>query len=227
MKAVYYRNELRLLSPDTITIAKSALSDENDTNQILYGLKRSGIDTLVKENSDISSVRKASIKTVAEAFAHVLAKPDMKIRLFGKSCALFTQNGLPTPFYSLYAAFNGLEGMIAEQQRQYLLISGEDWTSLIMYQADSEIDLNFHLQFNPSNCPSCIIKKTFGANQNIDAATKFLGFPQQFDHNIRRHLVHFASGTTELIPSSDFTNFRMNLAVEPNTLVILELQQNA
>lgn len=227
MKAVYYRNELRHLSPDTITIAKPALSDEDGTNQILFDLKRSGIDTIVKEKNDIGAVRKASAETVADAFAQVLAKPDMNIKLFGKTCALFTQNGLPAPFYSLYTAFNGLEGMIGEQQRQYLLVSSEDWTSLIMHQTDSEADLNFHLQFNPSNCPAYIIKKTFGANQNINAATKLLGSPQQFDHNVRKHLVHFTAGTTEFIPASGFTNFRLNIAVESNTLVILELPQNA
>lgn len=219
----YYGDQLMELRPASIDILASTLQEVPGYKHILSDLEELGIDVEIRAKPPM--LRNSSVSTVAEAFASIMENPKSAIRLFGNQCALFTADGLPTPYGTLYHIFSGLHGQITERREQYLIIDNSGAIQLLISQPNSDSHLNTHLHFHNLTGQAQVVEKLFTKKHSVSAALKALGNPGEIKSPLKEHIRHAVSGETGFACIDGQVDPRLDIKMEPGTLALLILTE--
>ncbi|MBP3385019.1 MAG: AraC family transcriptional regulator [Firmicutes bacterium] len=158
----------------------------------------------------------ASIKNAAEAFDFILNGQSVQVNLKGASPALMNEENYPTPFYSLYKALAPLSGYVCEYQKQYMLIANDTSVSVILFNTDTAQPLNVYLQFNQSNKPDVMIRKSIKASHNISYIKDIADL-----RNLKSYIYELVNGTVELLSTAGSSSLHIPVTVDPGEFTIL------
>lgn len=167
-------------------------------------------------STGIALYRNLSVKTAADALEYMLREHSPHIHMAGSANALLDADKMPTPFYSLFRSLSLIKGQVCEQQQQYILIKSDSSISVILFNTDMCQPLNVYLQFNHSNRPDFMIRKSIRPEHCIDHIKKIAG-----DADIRDHIFDLVSGSAELIETSDYSGLHLPVTVAPGEVTTL------
>lgn len=221
LRLASHAQTLLSLKPASIKIAESILNELPNGRQILTELRTFGIDVAIQNR--MFRPRKTPADTVTKAFGAVLENPSAPISLFNDRCALFTPEGLPSPYFSLYRLFSDIDGSIVEMRDQYLTARNQETVFMLLSQIESNFKLNAHLQFHSINGGRFIVKRIFSKQHSVDAALKALNNPQEIDARLKEHILHTASGATQFSYIKNEIEPKLDLIIEPGMFVLLEI----
>ena len=222
-RSVYYADDLARLHPDRIIIPDKVVSACDDSMQMLEIINSKGLYTeVISEDGPYANIASHASNT-ARAFACATDEPKSLIRLFDDTAGLFTMNGLPSPYHTLFTLLDDIGGDIAEKNDNYLIIKSKDHISLIIHNCDAAADLNVHVQLDPSDKPEGIIKRRFSSKDNIYSTLNAIRYPDKISQSMRKYLPAITAGTTEFISLDDKPNYRFDFAIEPEMLVAVHI----
>lgn len=219
----YCHEKLKALGPEAVGISPSVLQSVPCGKEMLADLLPAQIQPQIWETAP--ALRNTAAATVAEAFASLLEEPDSAIRLFGHSCALFTEDGLPSPYYTIYELFAQLQGSICERREQYLLVSHVPDLFILLYQTEAAFTLTAHLHFHNFQGSVQVIERRFTRNHSPGAMLEALGNPQEIKKPLKEHIWRAASGDTQFFHINSHLDPRLDLDVPPNTFVLLSFKE--
>ncbi|WP_269476974.1 helix-turn-helix transcriptional regulator [Hominibacterium faecale] len=219
----YCWEKLRPLAPQALGISAGALQAVPCGEALLSDLLPAQIQPEIWQTPP--DLRNTPAATISEAFASILEDPDPSIRLFGESCALFTNDGLPSPYYTIYSLFAGLRGSICERREQYLLVSHAPYLFILLYQTDAAFALSTHLHFHNFQGDVQVIEQRFGKEHSPAAMLEALGSPQEITKPLKEHIWRAASGETQFFQLKCQLDPRLDLDIPPNTFVLLSFKE--
>ena len=155
-------------------------------------------------------------RTAAEAFEFLLENRAPHIRLSGSTPALLNADGMPTPFYSLYKTLAALDGEVCEQQQQYILVHGASGISVVLFNTDMHQPLSVYLQFNHSNKPDYIIRRSIKPANCLSQISRIADAAR-----LESHIFDLVGGTTELTDTSAFAGMHIPVTVEPGEVTVV------
>lgn len=132
----------------------------------------------VCNNPDKSAHNSEDIYTMRSALADITKDPQRCIELSGHSRALYTPQGLMTPFYYLYSIFSRIDGNITEQRDQYMIIKSEETVYLLISQEDRDSKLKSHIHINEIYGKFFVAEKMYTKNHTCYEILKALGHPE-------------------------------------------------
>ena len=194
---------VRLASPDQLRTYHDLLMPLNPA-AVISGPKFAEISRALPVNS------------AAEAFDYLLREQGPQINLKGASPALLNEEGLPTPFFSLFRVLAPLSGRVCEQQKQYVMIENDDSISVILFNTDKYQPLKVYLQFNHNNRPDYMIRSSVRAEHSLSYIKAASG-----GSSLKNHIFDLVRGTTELFSTSETAGPHIPVNVEPGELLIL------
>lgn len=221
MRSVYYVDELCKLSPGTVNISKDAISSTPDGSRILQILKDHNLNLVLTDSNHPLHPATQHINSAAAAFAAIINNKTVTLKLFDDNAGLFTSGGLPTAYYSVFNSFNDIYGNIIEQNDKYLIVKNNEYISLIIHSPINSPELNLHIQFDNGNKPSYIAKTIFDSEKCSYATVKHTQLNGIISYSLRKHFFDLAKGSASYIPADTLKNLRLNVAMNPDTLMFM------
>lgn len=218
---LHYKKELMELLPRSISATETVMSDP-ETSKTLFSLERSGITISERGPSQHTRCINACADTPAEAMRNISDIHAPYIRLSGKDGSLFTDSGIPTPYYTFYRAVSSADG-IFNINKGYITVISRTSVSIIIYNDSAGHNLKSHIMFNDNNLPPYIIQKTFSWNKSVLSAVDS-NSDQLSDHRIKKLIFESASGFSEVNPPSCFSHNRYDITVSQGDIVIVTFE---
>jgi AraC-like DNA-binding protein len=162
--------------------------------------------------------------TVCAALAYILKNPLGSIRLSGQPMALFTQEGLLTPFYFAYSIFSQINGAITEHRDQYMIIKNKKTVYILIFQADEDSKLKVHIHIKGIRGKKYIIKKSYTKEHNCFETLKALNHPLVLADSIKSHIDAISAGTVQLSCTDAKERLDMDFDMEPDSLTFMEIR---
>ncbi|MGI6733987.1 MAG: helix-turn-helix domain-containing protein [Anaerovoracaceae bacterium] len=162
--------------------------------------------------------------TVCAALAYMLKNPAESIRLSGKSMALFTPEGLLTPFYFAYSVFSQISGVITEHRDQYMIIKSKKAVYILVFQTNENTMLKAHIHIKGIRGKKYIIKKSFMKEHNCFVTLKALKHPTVLTDFMKSHINDISAGTVQLSCVETKERLDMNFDMDPESLTFLEIR---
>jgi hypothetical protein len=161
--------------------------------------------------------------TVCAALAHILDNPLKSIRLTGQPAALFTPEGLLTPFYFAYSIISQISGAITEHRDQYMIVKNKKTVYLLIFQTDDNSKLKVHIHINGIRGKRYIIERSFTKEHNCFETLKALKNPPVLTDSIKSHIDTISAGTVRLSCVEAKERLDLNFDMEPESLVFIEI----
>ncbi len=162
--------------------------------------------------------------TVCSALSELIKNPFSKIPLSGKSKAVFTQDGLLTPYYFAYSILCGIDGVITELRDQYLIIKERQDLYMLILQEDKESKLKTHIHIKDIFNKCIMIEKRFSEKHNCFSSLEALGSPELLSDFIKTHINDVSSGSTILSCIEANESFDLDFEMEPDSVMFLQIR---
>ena len=222
-RAVYYADELTAIHPVRITVADSIISENDDELQMMKIINSKGLNAEIISGNSYYLKNTKHAESVARAFSYVLGEPKAFMSLFDDSFGLFTENGLPTPYHTLYFLLDDIDGELVEKSDNYIIVKSRDCISLLIHTCDAAADLNVHVQLEPSCMPENIVIRSFSSEDSIYDAMSKINHPKKISPGMRKNLASVTNGSTEFFSLKEISNHRFDFTIEPETLVAVHI----
>lgn len=222
-RAVFYADELAAMHPAEITVTENIITEDSDSMQMMKIIKAKGLNTEIVSGSSYYMKTAKHAENVAAAFSYVLGEPKAFMSLFDDSCGIFTENGLPTPYHTLYSILDEVDGDLVEKNDNYIIVRARERISILIHTCNASADLNVHVQLEPSCTPENIIIRSFSPKNSIYDAMSRISSPENISPGMKRHLASVTGGSTEFMSPGEMPNCRFDFTVEPETLVAVHI----
>lgn len=166
---------------------------------------------------------KEEVKTVSAALHSIINSSDAGICLSGQTNALFTPEGLITPYYSLYSILSLIDGNITEQRDHYLIVKNKDTIYLLIFQDNNKSLLKAHIHIRDFSGQGLIIEKSYTKEHSCYETLEALGHPPVITETIKDHINAISSGTVKLSLAKAENNLNIKFDIEPDTLIFAEI----
>ena len=181
-------------------------------------------DSLKDSLKEPNPVEIVESNTVCAALAHILDNPLKSIRLTGQPAALFTPEGLLTPFYFAYSIISQISGAITEHRDQYMIVKNKKTVYLLIFQTDDNSKLKVHIHINGIRGKRYSIERNFTKEHNCFETLKALKNPPVLTDSIKSHIDTISAGTVRLSCVEAKERLDLNFDMEPESLVFIEIQ---
>ena len=161
--------------------------------------------------------------TLRSALADIRKDPQGCVQLSGHSRALFTPQGLLTPFYHLYSLFDRIDGNITEQRNQYMIIKSEETVYLLISQEDRDSKLKSHIHINEIRGKFFVVEKMYTKNHSCYELLKALDHPVFLSDNIKSTINDFSGGAINLSCIDVAESYDMDFDMEPDSFAYIEI----
>lgn len=252
----YQKEKLKELKPYSVVLDYSMLSRKYNKQKImniLFSLKasevpvqvigsRDGIDkqvgniiksleiplNLTASSTLLEEEDTEGHSTVCAALTDIIRHPQQRIHLSGSPKALFTPEGLVTPFYSVYSVFAQINGIITEQRDQYLIIKNRKTIYLLIFHEDKESKLKAHIHIKDIREKKFVIEKSYTKEQNCYEILKLLNHPPVIMDSLKAHINAASAGNIRFSSFDGKENydmdFNMDFDMNPETFTFLEIR---
>lgn len=249
----YLRKDVEKLKPEGIILEYDKLREKKSAHEMLnilqslktlnFPLKIAGLS--INNDSQIAKISKSMNISLAIsedrskpsntsfddslpytacfAMMDIMRNPHEAVGISGFTKALFTPQGLPTPFYFVHSIFAQIDGNITEERDQYMIIKDEDNIYLLIYQESSDSNLKSHIHISGLGGKHFVIEKIFTKKHNCYDMLQALGNPIILADSIKSHISNFSSGTINLSFIDTADNYDMDFNMEPDSLTFIEI----
>lgn len=166
---------------------------------------------------------KNEIKTVSSALRSIMYSSDTDICLSGQTNALFTPEGLITPYYSVYSILSQIDGNITEQRDHYMIVKNKDTIYLLVFQDNKKTLLKAHIHIKDFSGQGLIIEKSYTREHSCYVTLQALRNPAIVTDAIKEHINTISSGTVKLSMTKAENSLDINFDIEPDTLIFAEI----
>ena len=97
-----------------------------------------------------------------------------------------------------------------------MLIENDSSISVILFNTDPKQQLNVYLQFNQSNKPDIMIRKSIKSSHSISYIRDLAG-----TRNLRNCIFELVNGSSELISTAESARLHIPVTVDPGEFTIL------
>ena len=165
-----------------------------------------------------------AIYSVSSALSNIVKNPHDGVKLSGQFKALFTPEGLITPFYSVYSVFSGIDGVITELRDQYIIVKNEGTIYVMVFNEDRESKLKAHIHIKDIWGKRLIIEKTYGEKHNFHDSQKALGFPRILTDSMKAYINDASSGSISFSFTEAKETMDLDFEMDPNTFTYIEIR---
>ena len=162
-------------------------------------------------------------QTVSSALRNIIRTSQSGIRLSGQSKALFTTEGLITPFFSVYSMFSQIKGVLTEQRDQYMIIKNNKSIYILIFQEDTDSKLKAHIHIKDIRGKGFIVEKKYTKEQNCYQTLRTLNNPSIIVDSMKAHINAISSGTLKLSSFDVKDSFDINFDIGPDALTFIEI----
>ncbi|MEG2200064.1 MAG: AraC family transcriptional regulator, partial [Anaerovorax sp.] len=173
----YLEDKIREIHPVSFVLDESLLKTNKDSEKAL-GMIASRFHSSVTLEPHLSNLAHGMIAPgTPTAFHHVFNAKNPKFFLYGQSNALFTLEGLSTPFYKVYTLFSQLKNPQIHIDKNYAVVKSLDSISIILFNVSSHTIINAHVA--TKNLPEkfFLVRTEFSEKENCYTAISDLGSP--------------------------------------------------
>ncbi len=159
------------------------------------------------------------------AYDSITKLPKKTIALSGPGRALFTAEGLPTPYYYVYSIFSEIKGTITEQREQYMIVKDEDNICILIAQGDSASGLKAHVRISGLSSDLAVSERIFEQKHSslsiIDSMSRsFILSATGFSY-----AEQFSQGSLNLYSLSVSGDFEIDYILEPNSFAYINISR--
>lgn len=161
--------------------------------------------------------------TAASAFNDLYKNTGSAIELSGASIALFTPEGLLTPYYYIYSTLSQMDGLITEQRDQYLIVRNDKAIYIIIFHKDRDSKLKVHIHINDIFGNYIIARKSFARDHNCYDLLKYLDCPAALTNNMKTYINDYTKGMINLCFVDATGSHDMNFDMDPCSIMFIEI----
>ncbi len=221
LHAGYYKKQLQELFPSSISISKPSLEALSEKHQLLGDLSSLNIPVHLVDKAP--KCRKFFAQNMADALSNCIEECELSLAFFGEEASLFTSRGIPTPYYSLYQLFSECNGNIVEIRDHYMLVKNPQTLFLVLYQKSEDKPIHAHLYLKELTHNVPLISRTFSKEHTAAYALEALKDYKDIIPYLKDHIYRISAGKTKFSCIDTALDPKLDLSVEPGTLIMLEL----
>ena len=227
----YQKDNIKMLDPHSIFLDYKAIKEKHSSEEvlsILSMLQSSGLPVQVTETGTDHPIKETTsdANTVCSAYANIMKNPDQYLSLSGTaaSAALFTPEGLLTPYYSVYSVFSQINGTITGQRDQYMIIKSDEAIYVLIVQKDKESKLKAHINIKDIKGKKIVIEKCFTQGQSCYETLRTLDYPTIPDLPLKNCINAISAGTVRLTSFDVKESLDLNFELEPGAFTFIEIR---
>lgn len=222
----YYQEKVKQIRPSAFLLEESLLKSnkelEKNTEMFLSHFDRPLLHVAnVKKPDDLIIAGNGAV-----ALQHILNRQDKnrtKVFLFGQGNALFTEEGLATPFYSVYEFFSQLNRPQISVGQNHVLVKTKDSFYVLLFNIDPLHVVSVKILTHEFSEKFYLLKTEILENENCYSAIDALGSPSVIPELLKKR-INCANMTRPQFSAIDKNESPiLEYMVQNNTVTILEI----
>ncbi len=198
------------------------------TEDLLHKSKglAAGIRKILEGSKIPLSVQDASLPPLkdapdpAAALSQIFSCKDAAVSLLGGAESLFTQEGLPTPLYTVYEVLSDLKEPQAAFYPHYVLAKGLNGMLVALFNPASHAALHVHLSVKHLPPRTAFIRRELSPGDSVFGILENLGNPEHLPPLLEKRICQNRLGHPRFFVPEKKT---VDLVLYPNTVILLEI----